>query len=107
VARVLPHGESLEACRKAGIPADSVIAGRGPFSVEENREAIRRFSIGVLVTKDSGNAGGVREKLEAARLERCRVVIVRRPAGRSGQSGQQGYADINELVMALRSILSQ
>jgi len=79
VARVLPQRRSLEACRSAGIPEDSMVIGRGPFSVEENRNLIRRFRIGVLVTKDSGAPGGVPEKLEAARLENCQVVVVRRP----------------------------
>jgi precorrin-6A/cobalt-precorrin-6A reductase len=31
------------------------------------------------VTKGSGKVGDVSEKLEAARMERCRVVVVRRP----------------------------
>ncbi len=80
IVRVLPEASSLEACRAAGIPEEYVIAARGPFSIEENREAIRRFAIGVLVTKDSGVPGGVKEKLEAARREGCTVIIVKRPA---------------------------
>ena len=55
------------------------MTGRGPFSLEENRRQIREFGIGVLVTKDSGHAGGTLEKLEAARSGGCRVVVVRRP----------------------------
>lgn len=79
IARVLPYPEPLDACRRAGIPAQWIIAGRGPFSMEENRALIRRFRIGVIVTKDSGSAGGAEAKLEAARLEGCRIVVVRRP----------------------------
>ena len=78
-ARVLADERSLEACRAVGIAADHVIAGRGPFSTEENRAELRARGIGVLVTKDSGVAGGVPAKIEAARKERCRVVVVRRP----------------------------
>ena len=37
--------------------------------MEENRRQIRDFDIGTLVTKDSGRAGGVPAKLEAARAE--------------------------------------
>jgi precorrin-6A/cobalt-precorrin-6A reductase len=69
----------MEACRLAGIDEQWIISGRGPFSKEDNLEVIRKFDIGVLVTKDSGIAGGVKDKLDAARLENCRVVIVRRP----------------------------
>jgi len=79
IVRVLPEESSLEACRAAGIPEDRIIAARGPFSLEENLDAIRRFAVGVLVTKDSGQAGGVREKMEAACREGCTVVLVQRP----------------------------
>ena len=79
VARVLPEPASLDACLQAGLPAADVIAARGPFSVEENRSLLRQFRAGVLVTKDSGAAGGVDEKLSAAKLEGCSVVLVQRP----------------------------
>lgn len=86
IVRVLPEESSLEACRAAGIPEDRIIAARGPFSLEENLDVIRRFAVGVLVTKDSGQAGGVREKMEAARREGCAVVVVQRPATPSAPS---------------------
>ena len=79
VVRVLDTQESLDACRAAGIPEDRIIAGRGPFSVEENLAAIGRFGIGVIVTKESGRAGGVEAKLAAARQTHCRVIVIRRP----------------------------
>jgi precorrin-6A/cobalt-precorrin-6A reductase len=77
--RVLDAPESLDACQAAGIREDRIIAGRGPFSVEENLAAIRRFGIGVIVTKDSGQSGGVEAKLAAARQTYCRVIVIRRP----------------------------
>jgi precorrin-6A/cobalt-precorrin-6A reductase len=77
--RVLPYADSLRACEAEGFPQERVIPGRGPFSVEENRTVLRKYRIGVLVTKDSGHAGGAPEKMEAARLEGCRVVAIRRP----------------------------
>jgi precorrin-6A/cobalt-precorrin-6A reductase len=79
VVRVLDAQESLDACRAAGIPEDRIIAGRGPFSIEENLAVIRRFRIEVIVTKESGRAGGVDAKLAAARQTRCEVIIVKRP----------------------------
>jgi precorrin-6x reductase len=78
--RVLDIPESLLVCREAGIPEDRIIAGRGPFSVEEDLAAIRRFGIGVIVTKESGRAGGLDAKLAAARQGNCQVIILRRPA---------------------------
>jgi precorrin-6A/cobalt-precorrin-6A reductase len=78
-ARVLPHAESQWAVEQAGLASEEIIIGQGPFSVEENRAHIRQHAIGVVVTKDSGEAGGVPAKLKAARLEGCEVVVIRRP----------------------------
>jgi precorrin-6A/cobalt-precorrin-6A reductase len=84
IVRVLPHPDSLAACRAAGIPAAAVIAGQGPFSVEENIAAIRKFKVAILVTKDSGMAGGVPAKIAAARQENCRLIMVGRLVGSDG-----------------------
>lgn len=102
VARVLDHPDSHHACREAQIPETHVITGRGPFSTEENRRLIRQFDIGVLVTKDSGDAGGVSEKLEAARLEGCLAIVVGRPE--SVRLG--GFENIVDLVEALKTRLT-
>ena len=100
IVRVLPEKSSLKACQAAGIPEDHIIAARGPFSLEENRDAIRRFAVGVLVTKDSGQAGGVREKMEAARREGCTVVVVQRPVAPSAPS----FSDSSLLLEHIISI---
>jgi precorrin-6A/cobalt-precorrin-6A reductase len=97
IARVLPHEESLAACREAGLSDDHVITGRGPFTLEENRDLIRRFSIGVLVTKDSGDAGGFQAKLEAARLEACRFIVV----GRTPVAAPNAFDQIEPLIQAV------
>jgi precorrin-6A/cobalt-precorrin-6A reductase len=78
--RVLDTPESLAACRAAGLPEERIIVGRGPFSVDENLAAIRRFGIGVLITKESGRAGGLEAKLAAAHASHCRLVVIRRPS---------------------------
>ncbi|MEI6033204.1 MAG: bifunctional phosphoserine phosphatase/homoserine phosphotransferase ThrH [Verrucomicrobiae bacterium] len=101
IVRVLDHPDSHQSCRDAGIPAHHIVTGRGPFRVEENRALIRQFGAGVLVTKDSGDAGGVREKIEAARLEGCEVVVVGRP-----QAPAQGQFDeIPGLVEKLKTLV--
>jgi precorrin-6x reductase len=100
VARVLPLAESLEACQRAGMPKAGIVAARGPFSVEENRKAIRDAGAGTLVTKDSGVEGGVPAKIEAANLEGCRVVLVRRPPSGATES----FISIPALLNALTRI---
>ena len=77
--RILDAPESPAACRAAGIPEDRIIAGRGPFSVQDNLAAIRRFDISVIVTKESGRAGGLDAKLAAAQQANCRLIVLRRP----------------------------
>ncbi len=103
MVRVLDHPESLDVCRRAGIRPEQVIAGRGPFSVEDNRRHIRAFAAGVLVTKDSGTAGGTAEKLEAAWAEGCDVIVVARPA----LGNRQGFTEVDALLTALAQILMQ
>lgn len=102
VARVLPHPDSLQACRAAGLSDDRVINGRGPFTADENRRLIRQFNIGVVVTKDSGEAGGVPAKLEAARAEQCLLIVVCRPP----QQSANAFSDMRALVDALRQRLA-
>lgn len=91
--RVLPTDDSVKACLEAGVPQENIITGVGPFSVEDNLAVIRSRSIGALVTKDGGAAGGVREKLEAARVTGCRVVVVTRPR----ESADRVFTDVGEL----------
>jgi precorrin-6A/cobalt-precorrin-6A reductase len=97
IARVLDHPDSILACAAAGIPPEKVITGRGPFSLTQNLSTIKKFHIGVIVTKDSGPAGGVPEKAEAARLADCRLVVILRP----DNSHDLSYNDIPRLIAAL------
>ena len=103
VVRVLERPASLAACRQAGIPDERILAGRGPFSVEENRRHIRAFGIGVLVTKDSGRPAASAEKLDAARAENCRIVAVRRPE----LGDTSAVNNVADLLRALREITPQ
>ncbi len=99
VARILAHAESLLACRNAGLSEDEVITGRGPFSVEDNVDVIKKLGIGVIVSKDSGKAGGLPEKIESAKLEACDIVLIKRPA----ESFKNSYSSVSRLVSAVAS----
>jgi precorrin-6A/cobalt-precorrin-6A reductase len=100
IVRVLQHPDSLDTCRKAGIPEAHIVTGRGPFSTGDNQSVIRRFGIGCLVTKDSGVAGGVPEKIEAARQENCHVVVVGRPE----QTDEPTCSSFGEVLAAVRNL---
>ncbi len=94
--RILPCQESFDVCNNYAIDKECIIAERGPFTVEQNIEVIKKYSIDVLVTKDSGVAGGVLEKLRAARDCGVRIVVITKPTitYKTGES----FEDILELV---------
>lgn len=52
---------------------------QGPFSRELNHALFRHFETTLMVTKDSGEAGGVDEKIEAAWDLGIEVVMIERP----------------------------
>lgn len=101
LARVLDHPTSIEACRRAGLDRQEIVPAKGPFTVAENAALIRRHHIGVLVTKDSGEAGGVGSKVAAARDCGCRVVVVQRPP-----RPQPAYQSVAEVIEAVRSLVA-
>lgn len=78
-ARVLPTSNVLKKCEKLGITGSHLIAMQGPFSTEMNTLFLRQTKAEWLLTKDSGRAGGFQEKVEAARENGTRVVVIRRP----------------------------
>ena len=80
VARVLPTSESLAACAAAGLEPRDIVAMQGPTSAALDAALLRHVGATVLVTKESGDAGGLHEKLRAAELAGAAAVVVERPA---------------------------
>ena len=97
-ARVLPSLESIGLCEEAGIRSDRVIALQGPFSRELNAALLRQYHIEVLVTKDSGKAGGFGEKILACRDENVRVFCIKRPGESGGISTGKALSEILNIV---------
>ncbi len=95
-ARVLNHPDSVAACAAAGLKRNNCLFARGPFSHADNLALLRRWRITRLVTKDSGSAGGVAEKISAARQHGCGVVVLRRP-----DDNNNNYTSMDALVAAL------
>ncbi|MBQ9015935.1 MAG: precorrin-6A/cobalt-precorrin-6A reductase [Firmicutes bacterium] len=78
-ARVLPLGQSIHLCEEAKIPHRNIIAIQGPFSQALNEAVIRDYNIDVMVTKDSGAAGGFAEKIRACEACGIPAVVIARP----------------------------
>ncbi len=89
--RVLPTAESLGICGDAGIDQDHIIAMHGPFGRELNEAIIRQYNIMHLITKDSGDAGGFKEKTEAASACGATVHVIDRPSEDEGMTIDDVY----------------
>ncbi len=66
IARVLPVEYSIRQCKEAGLQAHQIIATKGRVSKITNMALMQEYNIMHMVTKDSGEAGGMKEKIDAA-----------------------------------------
>lgn len=99
--RVLPMEASLRVCAECGVAPDHILAMQGPFSEEMNLAMLRAVDATVMVTKDTGGAGGYGAKISAARRAGVKTVIIGRPAQRDGMSLDEA-AQMVERRFALR-----
>ena len=79
VARVLPSPVSVQQALDAGFTQAQILALRPPFSRAFNTSILHEYQVDVLVTKASGVAGGVVEKVLAAHDLGLTTLIIRRP----------------------------
>ncbi|MFZ5987681.1 MAG: precorrin-6A reductase [Bacillota bacterium] len=101
-ARVLPDSKVLAKCESLGLSPDNIIAVKGPFSGAMNTEMLKHCGAKILVTKDSGEAGGTLQKIKAARELGVSVILVERPEIEYGNL----IRDMGEVVRYVESILS-
>ncbi len=77
--RILKVESSLEKCEILGIEPSHIIAMTGAASLEENIELIEKYDAKVMITKESGEVGGVIEKIQAANHKDVAVIMIQRP----------------------------
>lgn len=77
--RALPDKKVIDLCISLGYDKNKLILDKGPFTVEQNISHIRFCEADIVVTKESGNAGGYKEKSEAARICGTELITIIRP----------------------------
>ena len=77
--RVLPTHQALDLCAAAGMVQSHVIAMQGPFSRNFNAALYDQLRIRTMVSKDSGQPGGVADKVLPALERGIDVVMIERP----------------------------
>ncbi len=78
VVRVLPEHRVIKKCQDMNIKPKDIVAMQGPFSKQINKALFKMYRASVVVTKDSGRAGGTDTKIEAALSLKIPVVLVKR-----------------------------
>lgn len=79
IVRVLPTIDVLEYCYKLGLGVANIIAMKGPFSTELNMALFRTYQPDVVITKQSGQAGGFQQKVDACLALKIPCVVIKRP----------------------------
>lgn len=79
VVRVLPDHQVIAKIQALGVAPRDIVAMQGPFSKEMNKITFKMYNASVIVTKDSGRAGGTDTKIAAALQLKIPVVIIKRP----------------------------
>jgi len=77
--RILPKSNIIKKCEELGYENNSIIAMEGPFSKELNKEMLILAKADVMITKESGKAGGFTEKYEACKELNIPLIVVSRP----------------------------
>lgn len=77
--RILKVEQSLKKCDELGINPDHIIAMTGAASSEENIELIEKYGAAAMITKESGEIGGVIDKIEAANKKDIGLIMIQRP----------------------------
>ncbi|MDH6363380.1 precorrin-6A/cobalt-precorrin-6A reductase [Enterococcus sp. PF1-24] len=78
VARVLPTSEVLQSLEKLGLQADQVEGIKGPFSQELNIALMKQNQAAMMITKESGAAGGFFEKVAACETLAIPCIVIAR-----------------------------
>ncbi|AXY26120.1 precorrin-6A reductase [Suicoccus acidiformans] len=94
IARVLPVAEVIESMENLGLNAGQIHAIKGPFTMELNKELYKMSEATSMITKESGQSGGVDTKIRAALESGIAVFLIERPYVEYPEQ----YHTINEVI---------
>lgn len=94
IYRVIPSAFSIEECVKYNVKMKDIIAALGPFSEELNAVMFKEYKADYVVMKDSGDAGGTKEKILACLSLGIKPLVI-------GRQTEQGINDIKKLLDSL------
>ena len=95
--RILPSSDSLRICLDLGYCPERLICMQGPFSEELNRAMFKDANARILVTKNSGAAGGFLEKVRAAQSLGMLTAVLLKPEEAGGITLEEACNRIMEL----------
>lgn len=79
IVKILPVLGSIQACQNLRIEMQDIFAVYGTFSTKFYQAIIQEYKIDVLVSKESGQVGGILEKVEACLALGKPLIFVMRP----------------------------
>lgn len=77
--RILPTTDSIRKAEELGYLPAKIIAIQGPVDKNLNLALLKSYKIDYLITKESGETGGEKEKVEACRENGTAVIVLTRP----------------------------
>lgn len=77
--RITPEPELIKRAIELGIPRAHICAMQGPFSEAINLALWQDWQIDCIITKDSGDAGGMLAKVQAAKKLGVPILVIARP----------------------------
>lgn len=104
--RILKVESSIEKCNALNIDPDHIIEMTGAATKEENIDLIEKYGASVMITKESGEIGGVIEKIEAANETDIAVIMIKRPKIETLNKNDI-VNDLNELDSKIKSFFKK
>jgi precorrin-6x reductase len=94
--RILPSMDSLSHCLGLGYRSNRLMLMEGPFAASLNKAMFTHANAQILLTKESGSAGGFLQKIEAAKMLGMKVAVIKRPETKGAVSLEEAIFALNK-----------